>query len=338
MKSIIFFLGCVILSINGQETILESPILTYWGDWHEWQNCSEGQYVHGIKLMTHEYQTILYDDTALNGIRFFCGTPAWETVDEYVQSGLGDYGVFQNDFLCPIGGFMTGFQMRSEENQNLLDDMAGTNLRLFCNGETSAYIQGDGLDYGVWTAARHCPAGQAISGISTQVEASGTDDDTSLNNFKARCRTIMNPATTCEPLDSWERVQICDNTKGSSPKVCKYEKRIGVAYSHKKSNTPSERTFYNNAGYTLDDQIISELSQNIQSKLTSSNTINWAQETGFYTMENAVNSQFSIPAHSHVTLYQAVSQCGIFSASSNKFKKVLINNLSKSETVSYITV
>jgi len=338
MKSIILLLGCVLLSVSGQDVIIENPILTYWGDWHEWHNCSEGQYVHGMKLMTHEYQTPLYDDTALNGIRFYCGEAGWSSIDEYVQSGIGDYGVFQLDFLCPIGQFMTGFQMRSEESQNLLDDTAGNNLRMFCNGEVNAYIQGDGLDVGVWTSARHCPTGSAICGISTQIEVSGSADDTSLNNFQAKCCPISNPAKTCEPSDAWERIQICDNTHGSSPKVCKFEKRIGVAYSHKRSNKPSERIFYNNAGYKLDNQMISELSQNIQRKMTNSKTINWEKETGFYTMEDAQIDQISIPAHSHVTLYQAVSQCGIFSASSNKFKKVLVNSLSKSETVSYITV
>jgi len=339
MKSIIFVLGCVLLSsISGQDIILENPILTYWGDWYEWQNCSEGQYIHGMRLMTHEYQTILYDDTALNGIRLYCGEPGWSSIDEHVQSGIGDYGTFQLNFMCPIGGFMTGFQMNSEEAQNLLDDTAGNNIRMFCNGETSAYIQGDGLEIGTWTAARHCPAGAALCGISTQIEASGTTDDSSLNNFKVKCCPITNPAKTCEPSDAWERVKICDNTKGSSPKACKFEKRVGVAYSHKMSSKPSERTFYNNAGYKLDDQMISELSQNIQSKMTSSNTINWEMETGFYTMENAVIDEISIPAHSHMTLYQAVSQCGIFSASSNTYKKVLTNKLSKSETVSYIKV
>jgi len=230
----------------------------------------------------------------------------------------------------------SGFQMRSEEAQNLLDDTAGNNLRIFCNGEQNSYVQGDGLELGIWTAVRHCPMGSALCGLSTQVEASGTADDSSLNNFKAKCCQITNPAKTCEPSENWDKIQICDN-RGSSPKVCKFEKRVGVAYSHKLSNKPSERTFYQNAGYTLDSQMISDLSQNIQSKMTSSKTINWAKETGFYAQESATLDQITIPANSHVTIYQAVNECGIFSVSSNKYKQVLVNNLSKSEVVSHFS-
>jgi len=337
---LVLLISFALLGIStGQEVILESPILTYWGDYHPWENCSEGEYVFGMQLKNHEYQGPFYDDTALNGIRFFCGPPGWTEITESIESGSEFYGVWGQQFLCPTGGYISGFQLRSEEDQNLLDDSAANNLRMFCNGEQSSYMQGDGLDFGVFTTARHCPAGQAFCGISTQVEIAGTDDDTSLNNFMVKCCAIPSPAETCKPTEKWEKIQICDNSKGNTQKSCKFEKRVGVSYSHKPSSKPSERQFYENAGYSIDEQVISTLSHNIQSKLSkSSKTIDWQKEKSFYVQENAVEGLTDLPANSRVILYQAVSDCGIYSVMSNKLKKVVINNVSKSEIATFIDI
>jgi hypothetical protein len=234
---------------------------------------------------------------------------------------------------------MTGFAMRSEEAQQLLDDMAGCNMRVYCNGEKNAYIQADGLEYGIWTAARHCPDGQAICGIQTQVEAAGTDDDTSLNNFRAKCCPIPSPAKTCSPSESWEKIQICDNTKGTSAKACKFEKRVGSGYSPKGPNIASEIEFYKNAGHSINANLLADLKENVQSKLQKSsiNQVTWS-EMSFETQDKNVvsNGKIYFPAGSKVTLYQAITDCGIFTIRSNKLKQVI--TLDGDDKVSYLSI
>ena len=155
--------------------ILTSPQVTNWGSWREWEYCPAGSYVIGMQLKTHSYQGIWTDDTGLNAIKFYCDEIGSKKSDTPIVSAQGDYGSFGNNYFCD--GVATGFQLRSEGSQSVFaDDTAANNLRLYCNGADTDYIEGDGERFGDWTIPQKCSKKQAICGIQSQIEGSGTGD------------------------------------------------------------------------------------------------------------------------------------------------------------------
>jgi len=76
-----FVLGLSVLSILAvgvSEKILESPQVSNFGDWGQWDRCPEGEYVVGFQLRTEAWLGPLLDDTALNGIYYYCEAPGEE--------------------------------------------------------------------------------------------------------------------------------------------------------------------------------------------------------------------------------------------------------------------
>jgi len=155
---------------NGRsEMTLTSPQVTNWGEWKDWEFCPLDSYVVGMQIKNLGYQGIFKDDTALNGIKFYCDTIGSNTNEVTIASGTDEWGSFGREFYCE--GVATGFQLRSEKPQSFLaDDSAANNLRLYCNQKKEEFLEGDGLDFGDWTATQHCFTKQAICGIQTQVE------------------------------------------------------------------------------------------------------------------------------------------------------------------------
>ena len=52
--------------------VLKSPLVTNWGQWTTWSNCSSNQFVIGMQLKVEGDKGTFGDDTALNGIRLIC--------------------------------------------------------------------------------------------------------------------------------------------------------------------------------------------------------------------------------------------------------------------------
>lgn len=154
------------VSVDGNTT-LESPQVTSWGTWGQWEFCPSGSYVSGMQLKTEEYQGAFSDDSALNGIRLYCGPIGGITdYSKPITSSVGASGEYSRQFMC--NGPATGFQLRSEKDLGWYnDDTAASNLRLYCDGKA---VEGDGVSWGDWTAVQNCPAKSAICGIRTQVE------------------------------------------------------------------------------------------------------------------------------------------------------------------------
>lgn len=149
---------------------LRSPQVTNWGDWHLWDECPENTFVVGMQLRTHQYQGTWSDDSALNGIKFFCDDITSKTNKIVVMSGEETYGEYGQEFFC-ASGVTTGFQLRSEKSQTIFaDDTAANNMRLFCNSNSSDVLEGDGLDFGSWTEPQGCFRRQALCGYSSQVD------------------------------------------------------------------------------------------------------------------------------------------------------------------------
>lgn len=155
--------------INAQSLELRSPKVTDWGDWHLFDDCPDGTYVVGMQLRTHLYQGAFADDSALNGIKFFCDNLGNKSTQVTIVSGEETYGSYGNEYFCD--GVATGFQLRSEKYQTIFaDDTAANNLRLFCNANSSTVLEGDGLDFGDWTDPQGCFKRQALCGYSSQID------------------------------------------------------------------------------------------------------------------------------------------------------------------------
>ncbi len=165
-----FFLAiiCFTTSRLFAEQVLYSPEFTNWGVWGEFENCSEGVFVKGFQVKKETWVGPTWDDTSLNGIRFYCGA----MVDErYVTSSEGSWGKWGNKYTCG-DGYVVGFQLRVEKG-NLIDadETATNNLRIFCsNHAPGAFIEADGERWGNWTASRICGPDEGVCGIQTQVQ------------------------------------------------------------------------------------------------------------------------------------------------------------------------
>jgi len=320
-----FAIFCILFTLGQNEMILNSPQITNWGDWHDWGYCSEGNYTTGMQLKTESYQGAFSEDTALNGLKFFCCKIGDQCdQDEVIASGQGDHGSFGNKYFCD--GVATGFQMRSEKGQTVFaDDTAGNNMRFLCNGDNTDVVEGDGLNFGDWTHAQECFKKQGICGLSTQVEKSSANDPTGLNNIKVKCCDVEDPAQVCVPVDQWELIIECDNKEAVSPTTCYYERKVGVSSSNTISEGHSRRSrIYRSIGFDI-GSAISILAANFQYNLghsvetdhdwTVSNTETWSEET-------TQGVSFDVPAGVKSQLFQTRGACDFYSVKTMRVKRV----------------
>lgn len=158
------------------QTVLESKPVTNWGVWGTFDNCTAGTFVQAFQLKTEAYQGS-GDDTALNGIRFYCGVRNSGSYTSVITSTEGGWGTWGSVFSCGFGrGDIYGFQLNVEPYRESGDDTATNNLRVFCsndNNPANDFVQGDGQNFGLWSPTediRRCLPGQAFCGLQTQVE------------------------------------------------------------------------------------------------------------------------------------------------------------------------
>ncbi|OXA51709.1 vitelline membrane outer layer protein 1 [Folsomia candida] len=202
MKSVFVAISllCAIAGSVRGNIVIESPFQTNWGQWGSWSRCPFGTYVQAIQIRTEPYQGAgaYEDDTAVNGIRLYCGDPN-NINTAFITSLVGEWGNWGNVFSCrsddrPLApdGYVTGFQLRVEGPLTFGDDTATDNLRILCNypnlGIPEQTKEGDGLNFGSWTDARRCLSNQAVCALQTQVEPyQGDSDDTAMNNVRMEC-------------------------------------------------------------------------------------------------------------------------------------------------------
>lgn len=146
---------------------ITSPPVTNHGQWGKFESCPPGRYAQGFQLKTQSNQFI-YDDTALNSIRLFCGDP-YDPDTPAITSTIGPFGNWGKIYTCSPG-ILHGFQLRSEMDLGDGDDTAANNIRFYCSTLPNDHIQGDGLFWGDWTSSQYCHSSQGICGIQTQVE------------------------------------------------------------------------------------------------------------------------------------------------------------------------
>ncbi|CAG7732360.1 unnamed protein product [Allacma fusca] len=118
---------------------IESPPLTNWGEWYNYEECPLGSYAYGFQLRVHAFMdTVLTDDTILNSIFLLCATPKARRAG-YEMFGPLDYtpplakvssevalnGEIRREWQCSSPHFAIGFQLRVLEPQGILwDDVA----------------------------------------------------------------------------------------------------------------------------------------------------------------------------------------------------------------------
>ncbi len=165
------------------------------GNWGTWATCSsfcpEGSFAYGFSHKSEPNQGVAGDDTALNGIRLNCNdrnTGAWTA---NVTSSTAAWGSWLGVAMCPqnsIESPLTQGNVQLESSQGVLDDTAANRMAGSCRLGGANVQPASNTTWGTWRGWAACPAGTAVCGIRTRVEASqGIDDDTALNGVKLEC-------------------------------------------------------------------------------------------------------------------------------------------------------
>ena len=139
------------------------------------------------------------DDTALNGIRFFCGqSPKQSPVWENVTSTISPFGKWGHILNCTAPFYAVGFDLEVQTPQGQVkDDVGATNMKLVCGDGRRLegyYYNGDDHLYKnvSYVGEQFCPGGYALCGIRTKVEPfQFVGDDTALNNVAGKCCRIF---------------------------------------------------------------------------------------------------------------------------------------------------
>ena len=116
------------------------------GAYESWSNgCSSGNYIVGIKMRIEEYRDDLFDDSAINGVKFKCSDRDWNSFLEY-SPGDGyvgnwtDYGYCQKGYaIAALStrvvqdlGSPSWYNIGYNDKFDAYDDVSMTHVKFFC--------------------------------------------------------------------------------------------------------------------------------------------------------------------------------------------------------------
>ncbi|XP_077077469.1 vitelline membrane outer layer protein 1-like isoform X2 [Siphateles boraxobius] len=161
-----------------------------WGLWGCKSMCPRGRYAAGFSLRVEKPSSVIYDNTALNGIRLHCVSRSKESSGSHdyttIESDLGNWGEWTDIKWCG-SGFLKDFQLRVQSDQGFgFDDTAANNIRFTCSD--GFFLQGKSTNWGDWGNWSPKCKGTGICGIQTRIEdPRGIRDDTALNDVRMFC-------------------------------------------------------------------------------------------------------------------------------------------------------
>jgi hypothetical protein len=161
-----------------------------WGTWGCAQWCPAGSYAYGFSHKSEPSQGA-GDDSALNGIMLNCNNRATGAWTANVTSLVQQWGPWLSVAMCPNTNspLYTG-NLQLESSQGGGDDTSANRLSGTCWDGTQINPPSN-TAWGSWRGWVNCPAGQAVCGIRTRVEAAQSfDDDTALNGVELQCCTF----------------------------------------------------------------------------------------------------------------------------------------------------
>ncbi|XP_045597700.2 vitelline membrane outer layer protein 1 homolog [Procambarus clarkii] len=184
MKCTFGILLCVAGVVMGRDSTISSANGGPWGDWGEASFCPRNSYATGFDIKV-ERPVSDGDDTALNGIRFYCRSGLTGLEVATISSSVQKWGDWTGKYQCR-NGRLNAFRLRVESHQGSGDDTAADSLDMRC--ETGEELTGGGNSWGTWGSWQTCPSGQVICGLQTRVEKEqGKGDDTALNDVTIYC-------------------------------------------------------------------------------------------------------------------------------------------------------
>lgn len=118
------------------EYCLESDPITNWGQWGNWDECGDNDFVYGFSVKVETYQGSK-DDTMANGISFICGNGA-NLNTKNITSSVERWGTWTPVHLCPKFGrkqnYVNAVRLLVQPPVHNDDDAATLAAEIRCDG------------------------------------------------------------------------------------------------------------------------------------------------------------------------------------------------------------
>ena len=179
--------------IRTAKPILKPISHTDWGSWKEWKYCDANIIAIGYKFTWEPPQGSGgdgNDDSGGNGFWIRCSN------NGNLIGHAGKWNVKKEERNCDKGSYVSAIEVNSEPDQKGGDDMALTNVRIWCrnpvNGKEKQLPTPSAPTPGKWTGKKTCPPYFGVSGVRVKIEPyQGGDDDSMLNKIEVRCSHIL---------------------------------------------------------------------------------------------------------------------------------------------------